>query len=71
MTLGELIKSKRRERDLSQAQLGELIGGNQMRVSRLENGSATLTVPEATALAAALDVPVGSIVALGARSGAA
>lgn len=40
MTFGEKIRSMREDKDLSQTQLGNLLGMHQMKISRMETGSA-------------------------------
>jgi len=42
--LGELIKSVRKERNLTQEQLGELIGVQKAQISRLERNTKNVTI---------------------------
>lgn len=42
--LGELIKQTRKERNLTQEQLGELIGVQKAQISRLENHTGNVTL---------------------------
>lgn len=42
--LGDLIKQTRRERNLTQEQLGELIGVQKAQISRLENHTGNVTL---------------------------
>jgi len=42
--LGELIKQTRKERHLTQEQLGELIGVQKAQISRLENNTGNVTL---------------------------
>jgi DNA-binding XRE family transcriptional regulator len=42
--LGELIKQTRKERHLTQGQLGELIGVQKAQISRLENNTGNVTL---------------------------
>ena len=42
--IGDMIKTVRRERKLTQEQLGELIGVKKSQISRLENNTKNITV---------------------------
>lgn len=42
--LGEMIKSVRKERDLTQEQLGELIGVQKSQISKLERNTKNVTI---------------------------
>jgi transcriptional regulator with XRE-family HTH domain len=42
--LGEVIKSVRKERHLTQEQLGELIGVNKSQISKLERNTKNVTI---------------------------
>ena len=42
--LGEMIKSVRKERNLTQEQLGKLIGVQKAQISRLENNASNVTM---------------------------
>jgi len=42
--VGEMIKKARKERNLTQEQLGNLIGVQKAQISKLENGSANITL---------------------------
>ena len=55
MTAAELIRSRRSELGLSQAELAARAGTGQAFVSRVESGKTTPTLPVLQRLAAALD----------------
>ncbi len=42
--LGEMIKTARKERQLTQEQLGELVGVQKSQISKLENNSKNVTI---------------------------
>lgn len=42
--LGEMIKQARKERDLTQSQLGELIGVQKSQISRIEKNAKNVTI---------------------------
>ncbi len=42
--LGEMIKSVRKERNLTQEQLGELVGVNKSQISKLERNTKNVTI---------------------------
>jgi HTH-type transcriptional regulator / antitoxin HipB len=42
--LGEMIKSARRERDLTQEELGELVGVQKSQISKLEKNASNVTI---------------------------
>lgn len=42
--IGEMIKKARKERNLTQTELGELIGVQKAQISRLENGTSNVTI---------------------------
>ena len=42
--LGEMIKRTRKEKNLTQEQLGELIGVNKSEISKLENNARNMTI---------------------------
>lgn len=42
--IGEMIKKARKERNLTQSELGELIGVQKAQISRLENGTSNVTI---------------------------
>ena len=42
--LGEMIKQVRKERHLTQSQLGELIGAQKSQISRIENNAKNVTI---------------------------
>ncbi len=42
--LGEMIKETRKERNLTQSQLGELIGVQKSQISRIENNAKNVTI---------------------------
>lgn len=66
MPLGERIKQLRKERDWSQAELGEKIGADSQRISRYENGRLTPSLAAIVRLAEALDVSIDYLVIDGA-----
>lgn len=41
---GQLIKEVRKEKDLTQDKLGELIGVSKSQISKLENGTSNMTI---------------------------
>lgn len=41
---GQLIKEVRKEKDLTQDELGELIGVSKSQISKLENGTSNMTI---------------------------
>ncbi|WP_394433721.1 helix-turn-helix domain-containing protein [Streptomyces sp. SGAir0957] len=53
-----LVRTWRRERGLSQAQLAELIGTGQAAISRIESGRDTPTLPLLVRIATALQCKV-------------
>lgn len=61
LTFGERLRRLRRERRLTQAQLGEKIGNDGAYVSRLENDETKPGFDKLAALATALDTQVGVI----------
>jgi len=42
--IGEMIKKARKERNLTQEELGELIGVQKAQISKLENGTSNVTI---------------------------
>ena len=42
--IGEMIKKARKDRNLTQTELGELIGVQKAQISRLENGTSNVTI---------------------------
>ena len=42
--IGEMIKKARKERNLTQSELGELIGVQKAQISRLEKGTSNVTI---------------------------
>ncbi len=42
--IGDMIKKARKQRDLTQAELGQLIGVQKSQISRLENGTSNVTI---------------------------
>lgn len=42
--LGEMIKQARKERNLTQSQLGEMIGVQKSQISRIENNAKNITI---------------------------
>lgn len=42
--IGEMIKSARKERNLTQEELGKLIGVQKSQISKLENGASNVTI---------------------------
>ena len=70
--IGQRIRALREERELSQAQLGQLLAAHglpmgQPTIYKMENGMRPLRVNELHTLAAALDVPMDTLLT-GARS---
>lgn len=43
-TLGEMIKSARKERDLTQEELGKLVGVQKSQISKLEKNASNVTI---------------------------
>jgi HTH-type transcriptional regulator/antitoxin HipB len=66
MTLAELIETRRRERNLTQAELADVVGVDRSDVSRIESGERSVTATTIVALAAALEVPVATLTELAA-----
>lgn len=56
--IGDLIKSARKKRNLTQAQLGDLIGVKKAQISRLENNKGNLTIETLLRIFGALDTEV-------------
>jgi len=42
--IGEMIKKARQQRNLTQSELGEMIGVQKAQISKLENGSSNVTI---------------------------
>lgn len=42
--IGEMIKKARKEKNLTQAELGELVGVQKAQISKLENGASNVTI---------------------------
>lgn len=42
--IGEMIKQARKERNLTQSELGDLIGVQKAQISKLENGTSNVTI---------------------------
>jgi transcriptional regulator with XRE-family HTH domain len=62
-SVGSKIRQERERRELSQAQLGLLVGLSQAHVSRLEAGKARhVPIASVYRVAAALRVPIGEII---------
>ena len=62
--LGEMIKSVRKERKLTQAQLGELIGVQKSQISKLERNTKNVTIETILKVFKALKANVKFIVEL-------
>jgi transcriptional regulator with XRE-family HTH domain len=62
MSDGENIRNMRRKRGLTQEELGGLLGVGKSAVSRWESGEREVTLGTMRAIAAALDVPLESLV---------
>ena len=56
--IGEQIKKLRKRKDYSQETLAEAIGVSVMTISRIENGSAAMSIQILIKLARVLEVPV-------------
>ena len=54
--IGEILRSRRKARRVSQAQLAKKLGVSQSRLSAIEGGTAALTVDRLIALANVLDL---------------
>jgi transcriptional regulator with XRE-family HTH domain len=64
LTFGQRLMLARRDKQLTQAQLGHMIGVSSQQISRLETSAAPkLSVERARALAAALEVSIGYLLA--------
>ena len=61
MTTGEIIKAKREERHLTQAQLAEKLGNGQSMVAQYERGSKIPTVTMAKAMSSVFECTVDEI----------
>ncbi len=59
--IGDRIRALRRQRGLSQEQLGELVGFSQSKISKIENGDWD-SLSDLRLLAAALEVPIEELV---------
>lgn len=59
--IGRLVAEARRARELSQAQVGRLLGWPQSRVANVELGRRRLLFIEALLLARVLDVPLSAL----------
>ncbi len=59
--IGDRIRALRRQRGLSQEQLGELVGFSQSKISKIENGDWN-SLSDLRLLAVALEVPIEELV---------
>lgn len=59
--LGELIKSKRKQKDLTQEELSEIVGITEMYLRDLEHGNYTATWIICLKICAALDIDLAEI----------
>ena len=62
LLLGSRLAALRRERGLTQEQLAEAAGLEPLTLSRVENGSRTLSIANLARVAACLDVGLGELV---------
>ena len=58
---GEKVRNYRRQKGLSQEQLGELVGFSQSKISKIENGDWD-SLSDLRLIAKALDVPIEELV---------
>ena len=58
---GEKVRNYRRQKGLSQEQLGELVGFSQSKISKIENGDWD-SLSDLRLIAKALDVPLEELV---------
>lgn len=56
--IGEMIQAARKERNLTQEQLGQLIGVKKAQISRLENNTTNVTIDTILKVFSALDAKV-------------
>jgi len=63
--IGEMIKQTRKQRNLTQAELGKLIGVQKAQISKLENGSSNVTIGTILKVFKALKAKVNFKVQLG------
>jgi len=56
--IGEMIKATRKERNITQEQLGKLIGVKKSQISKLENGTRNVTIETVLKVFEALKVRV-------------
>lgn len=61
VAVGALVRSVRRLRGLSQAEVAERVGLSQAAVSRMEAGRRPLSLSESVAVETELDLPPGSL----------
>ncbi len=59
--LGERIKSLREQRQMTQATLGGALGADQSAISRIEDGSRSLTARELASASSALGVTISAL----------
>lgn len=59
--IGERIRKYRRQKGLSQEQLGELVGFSQSKISKIENGDWD-SLSDLRLIAKALEVPIEELV---------
>ena len=59
--IGERIRKYRRQKGLSQEQLGELVGFSQSKISKIENGDWD-SLSDLRLIARALEVPIEELV---------
>lgn len=63
MSIGENIKHKREEKNLTQKELAEKLGITQSMIAQLERGTKTLTVPLGQEIAKALNCELADLTA--------
>lgn len=62
MSIGESIRKHRREKQLTQTQLADMVGVSESMICQLERGTKTLTVPLGNQIAEALGVPLLALI---------
>ena len=64
MSFGEKIRNMREDKDMNQTQLGSALGMNQMKISRIETGSAEPALADIVALCRFFDVSADYLLGL-------
>ena len=62
VSMGEVIRNARKAKNLSQEQLGELIGANRVTISKYESGAYFPSVPAFERLSSALGVTLSELI---------